>query len=134
MEGKILKEMQREVVQQKVRAVRTTLNEQESYNTERLSSAKVLSYASTIWQDHPLMAELMATETSHVFRIIHKRRQNYFSGKSKKRLLSGIFYLLGKKNKAMKTQREIARGLSTSEATVRASYRDYIANFPDLFQ
>ena len=133
MEGKISKKMERGEVQQEIRAVRTTFHEQKSFNSERLSSAKVLSIASSIWQDHPIMAELMATETSHVFRMIHKRRQNYFSGKSKKRLLSGIFYLLGIKNKAMKSQREIARCLNTSEATVRASYRDHKENFPDLF-
>jgi hypothetical protein len=134
LEDKILKETRGPIVAQNIRKDRLSLNDQKNHVGERLSSAKVLSYASTIWQDHPLMAELMATETSQIFRTIHKRRQNYFSGKSQKRLLSGIFYLLGIKNKAIKSQQEIARCLSTSEATVRVSSRDYMVNFPDLFR
>ncbi len=133
MDGKILEEMQGVIVPQNVSTVPPSFSEQKSKVAERLSFTKVLSFASMVWQDHPLIAELISTETSKIILVVHKRRKTYFSGKSKKRLLSGIFYLLGIRNKAVKTQREIARSVDTSEATVRASYRDWVTNFPDLF-
>jgi transcription initiation factor TFIIIB Brf1 subunit/transcription initiation factor TFIIB len=131
LEGKFLKKMQG-ITQQNVSAVRHTLNEQKKYNTGRLSSKKVLSYASKVWQGQQLIVESIAAETSQIIKSVNKRSPIFFSGKSEKRILSGIFYLLGTK-KAKKTQREIARSLNTNDVTVRASYRDWLENFPDLF-
>jgi transcription initiation factor TFIIIB Brf1 subunit/transcription initiation factor TFIIB len=132
LEGKILKKMQGNT-QQKVSAVGNILNEQKKCNAERLSSKKVLSYASKLWRDQSI-AESIATEASHIITTVYKRRHIFFSGKSAKRVLSGIFYLLGMKNNAKKTQKQIANTLNTNDVTVRDSYRDWLDNFPDLFR
>ena len=133
LDDKILKEMQGQITPQDINTVAPILGEPKNNVAERLSYTKVLSYASMVWQEQPLIAELISTETSTIFQTVHNRRHTYFSGKSEKRLLSGIFYLLGKRNNAVKTQREIARSLKTSDETVRTSSRDWVANFPDLF-
>jgi hypothetical protein len=121
------------ILQQNASSIRDTVNEQQNNGLERLSSAQVLSYASVIWRDKQSMAKLIATETSHIIQIVSKRRPTFFSGKSEKGLLCGIFYLLSLKNKALKTQREIARSLNTTDVTLRASYRKWLKGFPDLF-
>jgi transcription initiation factor TFIIIB Brf1 subunit/transcription initiation factor TFIIB len=133
LESKILKEMLEELVRQNARPVRHTSKKQKSHNAERLSSKQVLSYSSIIWQDKQVTAKLIAAEASQIIQTVNKRRPTFFSGKSEKGLLSGMFYLLSLKNKAMKTQREIARSLNTTDVTVRASYRKWLKEFSDLF-
>jgi transcription initiation factor TFIIIB Brf1 subunit/transcription initiation factor TFIIB len=86
-----------------------------------------------IWQDKQPTAKLIAAEASQIIQTVNKRRPTFFSGKSEKGLLSGLFYLLSLKNKTMKTQREIARSLNTTDVTLRASYRMWLEEFPDLF-
>jgi hypothetical protein len=121
LEGKILKKKQRIIH-----------HEKRNCNGDRLSSKKVSSYAYEVWQDRST-AELMASEASLIIKTVRKRRCVFFSGKSEKGLLAGVFYLLGRKNKAMKTQREIARSLNTNDVTVRSSYREWLDAFPYLF-
>lgn len=133
MESKILKEMVEELVRQNARSVRHTLKEQKSHSAERLSSKQVLSYSSMVWQDQQSTAKLIATEAIQIIQTVNKRRLTFFSGKSEKGILSGMFYLLSLKKKTMKTQREIARSLNTTDVTVRASYRKWLKEFPDLF-
>jgi hypothetical protein len=120
------------IMQQHASSIRDAANEQQN-GLERLSSAQVLSYASAIWRDKQSMAKLIATEASHIIQIVIKRRPTFFGGKSEKGLLCGIFYLLSLKHKTMKTQREIARSLNTTDVTLRTSYRKWLKEFPDLF-
>jgi len=120
------------ILQQHASSIRDAANEQQN-GLERLSSAQVLSYASMIWRDKQSMAKLIATEASHIIQIVIKRRPTFFGGKSEKGLLCGIFYLLSLKHKTMKTQREIARSLNTTDVTLRTSYRKWLKEFPDLF-
>lgn len=131
MEKEIQKKTQR-VIRQNIVAAKESLNEQTKYNGERLSSAKVLSYASKVWEDK-LVAKLIAAETSKIIKTVYRKKSVFFSGKSARRVLSGIFYLLGRKNKAKKTQKEIARSLNTTDVTVRDSYREWIGTFPNFF-
>ena len=133
MDGKILQEMQGQIIPQNTSTVPSNLGEPKNDIAKRLSSYSVLSYASILWKERPLIAELVSTETLQIIQIVDKRKRMFFCGKSEKRLLSGIFYLLGIRNKAAKTQRQIALGFSTSDVTVRISYRDWVVNFPDLF-
>jgi hypothetical protein len=121
------------ILQQNVSSIRDTVNGQQNNGLEQLSSAQILSYASVIWRDKQSMAKLMAAEASHIIQIVSKRRPTFFSGKSEKGLLCGMFCLLSLKNKALKTQGEIARSLDTTDVTIRASYRKWLEEFPDLF-
>jgi transcription initiation factor TFIIIB Brf1 subunit/transcription initiation factor TFIIB len=132
LEGKILKKTQT-VTPQKASVVSFILNEQTRSNAKRLSSQKVLLYASKLWRDQSI-AELIAAEASDIIRTVYQRQRIFFSGKSEKRVLAGIFYLLGIKNKAKKTQKQIALSLNTNDVTVRNSYRDWLDNFPEFFR
>jgi hypothetical protein len=131
LEGKVLKKMQG-MTQQNI--VRHTLHKQKKYSAERLSSIQVLSYASEIWPDQKATAQLIAHEASEIIQIVEKRQRVFFSGKSEKGILSGLFYLLGIKHKTNKTQREIVRSLGTNDVTLRSSYRNWLSTFPDFFQ
>jgi transcription initiation factor TFIIIB Brf1 subunit/transcription initiation factor TFIIB len=131
LENEIQKKLQ-QVTRQNAVAAEGSLTEQKNYGIERLSSKKVLLYASKLWKDK-LIAEFIAAETSKIIETVCKKRIVFFSGKSAKGVLSGIFYLLGRRNKAKKTQREIARSLNTNDVTVRDSYREWLDAFPDLF-
>jgi transcription initiation factor TFIIIB Brf1 subunit/transcription initiation factor TFIIB len=106
-------------------------NEQTKFIASRFSHRKILKQALRVWQD-PIIAEPMAEEASQIIKTIHLKNRIFLSGKSEKGLLSGLFYLLGIKNEARKTQREIARGLNTNDVTVRNSYRDWLNIHPEL--
>jgi hypothetical protein len=125
-------EENQKIRRQSIATAEGTLREQRRYNVERLSPKKVLSCASTVWKDK-LIAELIAAETSEIIKTVYSKNSVFFSGRSEKGVLSGIFYLLGRKNKVRKTQREIARSLNTNDVTVRVSYREWLSAFPDLF-
>jgi transcription initiation factor TFIIIB Brf1 subunit/transcription initiation factor TFIIB len=56
----------------------------------------------------------------------------FFQRKSGRGILSGLSYYLSQKYEENKTQRLIARSLKTTEMTVRASYRNWTKQFPDL--
>jgi transcription initiation factor TFIIIB Brf1 subunit/transcription initiation factor TFIIB len=131
LESKNFKRSQR-TIHQNVSVVQSTSNEPKKFTTKRLSSKKVLICASKLWQDKSI-AEAMASEASRIIKTAYEKKSVFFSGKSEKGLLAGIFYLLGRKNKAIKTQREIARSLNTNDVTVRSSYREWIDAFPELF-
>jgi len=120
-----------ETAHQHTATLQHNLIEQTKLNASRFSYKKILSQASEVWQDSSI-AESMATEASQIIKTIHKRNRFFFSGKSEKGLLSGLFYLLSIKNKVKKTQREIARRLNTNDVTVRASYRDWLHIHPEL--
>ena len=112
--------------------IRDPLNYQKRVDLKRFSSKTVLLFAHKVWKDETV-AELIATETSEIINTVYNKRHLFFSGKSAKGVLSGIFYLLGRKNNAKKTQREIARSLNTNDVTIRDSYREWLDAFPDLF-
>jgi transcription initiation factor TFIIIB Brf1 subunit/transcription initiation factor TFIIB len=133
LKDEILTEMHGKISQQNVSSVTDAVKELQDNGLERLSYVQVLSYSSIVWKDKQFIAELIAAEASRIIQTVNKRRSTFFSGKSEKGLLSGLFYLLSLKNKAMKTQREISRSLNTTDVTVRASYRKWLKEFPDLF-
>jgi hypothetical protein len=129
---KRIQQKNQQMPRQNTAAAKDTLNEQRKDNVERLSSKKVLLYASKVWKDE-FKSELFAAETSEIIETVYGKNRVFFSGRSEKGILSGIFYLLGRKNNAPKTQREIAHSLNTNVVTVRVSYREWLCTFPDLF-
>jgi hypothetical protein len=131
LENKIVKKNQG-TAKQNIIAIQNILNEQKGRSADRLSSKKVLLCALMVWKNR-VIAELMAAETSRIIKTVYKKRSIFFGGKSEKGLLAGIFYLLGRKHNAKKTQQEIARNLSTNDVTVRDSYREWLKAFPDFF-
>lgn len=92
----------------------------------------MLDAAHKIWREEST-ARIIAEDASRIIHIACNRNSVFFSGKSARGVLSGLFYCLSLSHGDTKTQQEIARSLDTNEVTVRASSRDWLECFPDLF-
>jgi len=99
----------------------------------RLSLIDVLKYASKIWRGEELVAKTMTSETVRIIREAHEKVPSFFWDKSRKWLLGGLFYLIGKKLNVAKTQKQIAKCLETDERTIRNSYQEWLWNFPEFW-
>jgi transcription initiation factor TFIIIB Brf1 subunit/transcription initiation factor TFIIB len=98
---------------------------------DRLSS-EVATAARAVWSDQ-ILAEKIASSASELITNANKSKFSFFSGKSSRGLLGGLFYLLGFRYGAEKKQKELAEKLGTTDVTIRASYRKWLEEFPDLF-
>jgi len=101
--------------------------------TKRISPEEVAIAAKTIWPNQ-LIANAISKDTMDVIMKTHARKFSFFNGKTSRGLVGGLFYLLGYKYDAVKNQKELADRLGTSDVTIRASYRCWLEEFPDLFQ
>ena len=104
----------------------------ESYLPKRLSPEKVMVVASKIWQNQRSVAADVSTRASKIIQTAYEKKPTFFSGKSEKGILSGLFYHLGSNVGSMKTQQEVALALGTTEMTTRASCRVWLKHFPEL--
>ena len=95
-------------------------------------SADVIAATKTVWADQ-LIAEKIASDTLEIIANANKRNFTFFSGKSSRGLIGGLFYILGFKYDSVKRQKELANKLGTTDITIRASYRKWLKDFPDLF-
>jgi transcription initiation factor TFIIIB Brf1 subunit/transcription initiation factor TFIIB len=98
----------------------------------RITDEYIAAIANKIWQDQPKTAETVSLKASKIIHTAYRRNSLFFSGKSNRGVVAGLFYCLGLSLGSFKTQREIARSLNTTEMTVRASLRDWPNHFPDL--
>lgn len=98
---------------------------------DRLSS-EVIASAKTVWSDQ-VTAEKIASSALEIIVDANKSKFAFFSGKSYRGLIGGLFYLLGFRYDAVKKQKELAERLGTTDVTIRASYRKWLEDFPDLF-
>jgi transcription initiation factor TFIIIB Brf1 subunit/transcription initiation factor TFIIB len=99
----------------------------------RISPEEIKIAARTVWHNQ-LVANAISEETVDIITKTHKRKFSFFTGKTSRGLVGGLFYLLGYKYDAAKNQKELADRLGTSDVTIRASYRNWLEEFPDLFQ
>jgi hypothetical protein len=100
----------------------------------RLGQESVLSFAQEIWRDQHSTVAKIVTEALSVIRETYQANPAFFSGKSAKGILGGLFYILGHRFRRVKTQKKIAQSLNTTDMTIRASYREWLKEFPGLFQ
>ncbi len=99
---------------------------------KRMSLKEIERLAQIVWRE-PNIAEKISQETFKIVAQAALRRVSFFSGKSTNGLIGGLFYLLGVKCSAPRTQKELASFLKTTDATVRVSYQKWLHEFPDLF-
>lgn len=97
----------------------------------RLSS-EVVAAANDIWADRAI-AEKIASGALEIIAEANKSNFAFFSGKSFRGLIGGLFYILGFRYDAVKKQKELAGKLGTTDVTIRASYRKWLEEFPALF-
>ena len=102
-------------------------------NWKRFSYVQLLDFSCKVWRDQPEIAKAIADEASEFIQIGLEEKPIFFSGKSAKGVASGLFYHLGFVRGCPKTQAEIAKSLETTDMTVRASFRDWLNSFMDLF-
>jgi transcription initiation factor TFIIIB Brf1 subunit/transcription initiation factor TFIIB len=100
----------------------------------RISEEEVLSYAHRVWPDQQSMAIRVASEALTVIRETCQINPMLFRRKSGKGIVGGLFYLLGYRCGSIKTQREIARSLNTTEITIGASCRAWMKPFQDYLR
>jgi len=91
----------------------------------RIGKQEILSLAQKIWQSQNQVATEIASETLTVIRERCQTDPTFFSGKSAKGIVGGLFYLLGQQCGSIRTQRQIAIGLNTTEVTIRTSSREW---------
>jgi len=105
----------------------------EQYISRRLSHTEVLFWANTMWEDQKQAAESIASRATRLICKAYERNPAFFESKSKKWILGGLFYLLARGHGQPKTQKQIAKTLDTNEMTIRASYREWLRIFPELY-
>mgnify|MGYP000052907635 CR=1 FL=1 len=98
----------------------------------RITSSTVLDYAFKVWSGNPRLARRIGGEACRIIRRAYFEKPWFFCGKTRKRVLSGLFYLLGWKHDARKTIFQVADAFDTTEPTVRNSYRMWLREFPWL--
>jgi transcription initiation factor TFIIIB Brf1 subunit/transcription initiation factor TFIIB len=101
---------------------------------ERLSPEHVLVAAIAVWPNQLSVAADVSTRASKIIQVAHGKSPSFFSGKSERGILSGLFYQLEVNAANTKTQKEIATALGTTEMTTRASCRDWLDCFPEFFR
>jgi transcription initiation factor TFIIIB Brf1 subunit/transcription initiation factor TFIIB len=89
----------------------------------RIGKEEILLLAQKIWQGQTNLDTKIASEALTIIHEKYEANPTFFSGKSIKGIVGGLFYLLGQRYGNFKTQRQIATSLSTTEVTVRASCR-----------
>jgi len=99
---------------------------------KRISQDEVSNAAHALWLDTS-EADAITFETLKIINQTYCRKFSFFSGKSSRRLIGGLFYLLGYRYDVIKKQYELADHLGTTEVTIRESYRMWLESFPDLF-
>jgi hypothetical protein len=99
----------------------------------RISLEEITLAAKTVWPNRNV-AMAIGEETMDIITKTYKRKSSFFAGKTSRGLVGGLFYLLGYKYDVVKNQKELADCLGTSDVTIRTSYRNWLEEFPDLFQ
>ncbi len=112
----------------------TIVNEKiQRSSPSRISGKKVHLAAIAVW-GNAYVAARIGREAEMIIGETFSMNHFFFNGKSFRRIICGLFFLLGYKHDAAMSEREIADGLGTSEVTVRRSYREWLDTFPELFK
>ena len=104
-----------------------------NYITRRLNHADILDSACKTWDEQERTAQTIATESIQLIHEAYEENPSFFGSRSKKWILGGLFYLLGREHKQPKTQKQIAKALDATEMTIRASCREWLKHFPELW-
>lgn len=108
------------------------LDSSKSYISRRLSHDDALYWANKTWEDQRQVVESMASKAIRLVFEAYEENPAFFGSRSRKWILGGLFYLLGQRNGVARTQKQIAKSLDTNEMTIRTSYREWLAQFPEF--
>jgi len=94
---------------------------------------EITAAAHLIWQDEKT-AKRITGDAIKIINQVCKKKFSFGMGKSFRCIVGGLFYLLGFRHNDPKKQREIAIGLQITEVSIRSAYKNWLKEFPDLFQ
>lgn len=95
-------------------------------------SQEVLAFAYKVWGNDSSIANRIVLEALETINKTYVTKPVFYAGKSDKRIVGSLFYILGLKYKCAKTQSEIARKIRTTEVTIRKGYRSWLKHFLSL--
>jgi hypothetical protein len=98
----------------------------------RITCEKIEVAARAVWVNQET-ADAIASNALQLMAQASSANLKFFNAKKPKCILSGLFYILGFRFSAVKTQREIADLLCTTEVSVRKSYKSWLSEFPQFF-
>ena len=98
----------------------------------RIPCEKTKEAARAVWLNQETADEI-ASNALKILAQASRDNLRFFNGKSPKCIVGGLFYILGFRFYAPKTQREIADFLCTTEVSVRKSYQGWLREFPRFF-
>jgi hypothetical protein len=99
---------------------------------KRIQFEDISAASKNIWSNREI-ADKIAIDAFEIIISTSRRKFAFFTGKKSKCLIGGLFYLLGYRYNDVKLQRELAKQLTTTDMTIRHSYRQWLEAFPDLF-
>jgi len=100
----------------------------------RITPLQVLAWSLKVWGSKPQVGRRIGGEACRVIRRAYFEKPWFFCGKHAKPLVAGLFYILGWKYDVRQTEYQLAEALDISEASIRRSYRRWMAEFPWLYE
>ena len=98
----------------------------------RIHCEAITTAAKAVWENQEI-ADDIASNALHILDLASRTNLRFFSGKPPKCILGSLFYILGYRFNSVKTQKEIANFLFTTECSVSKSYKNWLNEFPQLF-
>jgi hypothetical protein len=93
----------------------------------------ILLKAHVLWPEKSI-AEKIVADVVKIISQTCQRNFSFYNGKALKCILAGLFYILGFRYGDPKKQREICVVFQITDVTVRAFYKQWLKEFPDMFQ
>jgi hypothetical protein len=93
----------------------------------------IISTAHILWPKNGT-AEKIVADSVEIINQTCQRKFSFYNGKALKCILAGLFYILGFRYDDPKKQRKIGGVFQITDVTVRSSYKQWLKDFPDLFQ
>lgn len=116
----------------------SSLNDDRLPDLERITHSllkvqEIMFAAHFLWTNKKTVRKI-TRDAVEILNQVCKRSFSFCNGKSFRCIVGGLFYLLGFRYGEIKIQRVIAVALKITDVSVRASYKRWLKEFPDLFQ
>jgi hypothetical protein len=98
-----------------------------------LKVQEIMAAAHLLWPNKKTAGKI-TTGAVKIINQVCKRKFSFCNGKSLRCIMGGLFYLLGFRYDDPRKQREIAIVLQITDVSIRSSYKQWLKEFPDLFQ
>jgi hypothetical protein len=86
-----------------------------------------------LWSNKKISGKI-TRDVIKIMNQVYRKNFLFCNGKSWRCPLGGLFYLLGHRYNDPKRQKEIAHTLHTTEVSIRIYYKQWLRDFPELFQ